>query len=382
MFRAPALHQGRREKNVANSPEYRPGLEGVPAVETRISYLDLEHEEIVVRGSSLIELASRRTYVDVVGLLVDGILPDQAARSVLETTLASSRHVPPAVLQILSLLPRTAHPMDALRTALSALGTFDPEPENTGSDAMRRRAIRLVAQMPVIVANIHSILTERGEVYPSDRPFTEDFLSMVTGRPASNRDAHAFDQLLVAYAEHEMPNSTFAARVIASTLADMTGSLVGAVASLKGVLHGGANEAVMRMLDEGKTPDGLVRLMRRKLDRRERIMGFGHRVYMHRPDPRAVLMKASLAQLDGTAQLQALCQAGEDVMREDKGLYPNLDYYAAPVFRALGVPTDLFTPIFFAARTAGLVAHVIEQQENNRLFRPRVQYVGRPVLHA
>jgi citrate synthase len=202
---------------------------------------------------------------------------------------------------------------------------------------------------------------------------------MITGKMPTALESRIFDKLLTLYSEHEMPNSTFTARVIASTLADPYGALTGAVASLKGTLHGGANEAVMHMLEEIKDPDAMESYLMAKLAQKERIMGFGHRVYMRRADPRAMMMKQLLAQLvdqQGDPELLLLCEAGERVMREQKGLYPNLDYYAAPVYHRLGVPTPLFTPIFFAARAVGLFAHIQEQYAHNRLFRPRVRYVG------
>jgi citrate synthase len=193
-----------------------------------------------------------------------------------------------------------------------------------------------------------------------------------------------FDQSLIVYSEHEIPNSTFAARVIASTQSDMYGALTGAVASLKGTLHGGANEAVMKLLLEAESVEGMEPLIKNKLARKERIMGFGHRVYMKKADPRAVLMKEALAPLSrekNREDLYNMCVVGEELMKREKNLYPNLDYYAAPVYYLLGIPIELFTPVFLAARTIGIAAHVIEQHDNNRLFRPRVLYTGARGLH-
>lgn len=197
-------------------------------------------------------------------------------------------------------------------------------------------------------------------------------------------EEQVFDQSLIVYSEHEMPNSTFAARVIASTQSDIYGALTGAVASLKGTLHGGANEAVMKMLLEAGSEANIEPLMLKKLSRKERIMGFGHRVYMKKVDPRAMLMKEALAELvkaKDQQELYNMCVIGEEVMKREKNLYPNLDYYAAPVYYLLGIPIDLFTPVFLAARTIGICAHVMEQHENNRLFRPRVLYKGPRNLH-
>ncbi len=361
---------------------YSPGLEGVIAAETAISYLDVDAEEIVVRGYNLLDLARTRTYVDVAALLVFGRLPDAEERARLERRLVEAR-VPEPVWRILSLLPPSMHAMDRLRTALSALAGFDPEADAADPDRDREKGFDLIGQVAVLVGNLARVATGEPPLQPDPQlPFAAHFLYMLTGRRASPEEVRLFDQTLIAYSEHEMPNSTFVARVIASTLSDLYGALTGAVASLKGPLHGGANEAVMRMLLEAADEEGLVAWIRDRLARRERIMGFGHRVYRNRMDPRAQLLKEALAALveqrndpEGRKWLR-MCQVGEDLMREAKGLYPNLDYYAAPVYYVLGIPIELYTPIFFAARTAGLVAHVAEQHAHNRLFRPRVRYIG------
>ncbi len=362
---------------------YRPGLEGVIATETAISFLDVEREEIVVRGYNLLDLARERTYVDVVGLLIDGRLPDDQERAELERRLLDAAEVPPEIWELLQLLPPRMHAMDRLRTAISALGGFDPGGDRVDPGQDRESGLRIVAQAATIVANLLRVREGEQPLGPDpSRSFPENFLRMITGRDYSLAEVRVFDQALIAYSEHELPNSTFAARVIASTLADIYGALTGAVASLKGPLHGGANEAVMAMLLEAGDEEGIERWIRERLARKERIMGFGHRVYMRRMDPRAQLLKETLARLvteRGDAEGQRLlrmCERAERVMHAEKGLYPNLDYYAAPVFYVLGIPIELYTPIFFAARTAGLVAHVVEQHAHNRLFRPRVRYTG------
>ena len=355
--------------------EYRPGLEGVIAAETKISYLDVEHEEIVVRGYSLLELIRSASYSDVVGLLLDERLPDAGRRQELEQELVQAA-VPKTVYEILRLLPASMHAMDRLRTAISALAGFDPDATTADPDRERAGAPRLIGQIAQIVANLTRVAAgEPAVAFRSDWSFAENFLRACTGREVTPKEARAFEQSLIAYSEHELPNSTFAARVVASTLSDAYGALTAAIASLKGPLHGGANEAVSAMLQEAKTPEGLENLIRARLARKERIMGFGHRVYMRRMDPRAQLMKEVLTDL-GATELLAMCERGEEVMRAEKGLYPNLDYYAAPLYIALGIPQELYTPIFFAARSAGLLAHIIEQHRENRLYRPRARYTG------
>ncbi|MEB3100081.1 citrate synthase [Ferviditalea candida] len=364
---------------------FHPGLDGVIACETSISYLDVENEEIVIRGYDLIELSRKVKYLDLVYLLMNEKLPTADERNRLEQELKKEYDVPEQVMSILKLLPSATDCMDALRSGISVLAGFDPELDNLSNAANRRKTIRLLAKIPSIVANSYHAIHQQ-ELIPArqDLSYSANFLHMITGKEPSALEESAFDQTLMVYSEHEMPNSTFAARVIASTTADMYGALTGAIASLKGKLHGGANEAVMNMLLEAETPSGMEALILNKLKNKERIMGFGHRVYMKKMDPRAMLMKEALLKLieeKGSRELYDMCIIGEEVMRREKGLYPNLDYYAAPVYYLLGIPIDLYTPIFLAARTIGICSHVIEQHDNNRLFRPRVNYLGPRGLH-
>ncbi|MEN3040808.1 MAG: citrate synthase [Bacteroidia bacterium] len=360
--------------------KYSPGLEGVIAAETRISFLDTDNEEIVIRGYNLLELIRKVSYEAVVGLLLDEKLPEVSKQAELTQAMVEAS-VPAAVYDILRQLPPSMHAMDRLRTAVSALAGFDPEANSTAPESERRRAPRIIGQIAQIVANLPHIAAGREpQSFSPKHGFAENFLRVIVRREVSPAEVRAFEQSLIAYVEHELPNSTFAARVVASTLADAYGALTSAVASLKGPLHGGANEAVMYMLLEAKDVEGLDQLIRKKLAQKERIMGFGHRVYMRRMDPRAQLLKEVLHELIQARRegqiLADMCQRGEDIMRTEKGLYPNLDYYAAPVYYLLGIPIELYTPIFFAARSAGLLAHIIEQHTDNRLYRPRVLYTG------
>jgi citrate synthase len=317
--------------------------------------------------------------------MLDGILPTKDQRISLEDQLKSEYHFPQDVLSMLKLFPEKANLMDVLRTGVSAIASYDDELEDRSRDANYRKSIRLLAKVPQIVANGYRAVSKQPIVEPrKDLSYTGNFLYMITGKEPTKMEEMVFDQSLIAYSEHEMPNSTFAARVIASTQADIYGALAGAVASLKGTLHGGANEAVMKMLLEVGSEANIEPVLMDKLSRKERIMGFGHRVYMKKVDPRAVLMKEALAELvkeKNQQELLRMCVIGEEVMKREKGLYPNLDYYAAPVYHLLGIPIELFTPVFLAARTIGICAHVIEQHENNRLFRPRVIYKGPRNLH-
>ncbi|MDY0407147.1 citrate synthase [Virgibacillus sp. 179-BFC.A HS] len=365
---------------MATETKFAPGLEGVIAAETAISLLDTEQEKIVIKGQDLIELSKEKGYLDIVHLLLEDSLPNDAERAALEEKLKERYDVPAAIIDILKLLPPHTHPMDGMRTGLSALAGYDEHLLDRSPEVNRDRAYDLLAKLPTITVNSYRILKKQEPVLPrKDLSYSANFLYMITGEVPTEEQAKIFDRSLLLYSEHEMPNSTFTARVIASTQSDLFGALTGAVASLKGHLHGGANEAVMYMLNEVDSVAAFEELLLKKLQRKEKIMGFGHRVYMRKMDPRALMMKESLKKLceaKGDYRLLEMCEAGEEVMRTEKGLYPNLDYYAAPVYWLLGIPIELYTPIFFSARTVGLSAHVIEQHENNRLFRPRVHYIG------
>ncbi len=364
---------------------FLPGLEGVIAAETAISLLDTDLGQIIIKGHDLIQLSTQNDYLDIVHLLLEGSLPTEAERKASEAKLKSGYEVPEGVTTILRALPKNTHPMDALRTGISALGGYDAVLDDRATSVNKKRAYEVLGKIPNVVANSYRILNEQETVSPLEElSYSGNFLYMITGKKPTELEERIFDQSLLLYSEHEMPNSTFTARVIASTQSDMYGALMGAVASLKGNLHGGANEAVMHMLLEAKTVEGFEEMLKSRLANKEKIMGFGHRVYMRKMDPRALIMKEALKELcdlKGDQSLYEMCEAGERLMEQEKGLYPNLDYYAAPVYWMLGVPIPLYTPIFFAARTIGLCAHIIEQHDNNRLFRPRVEYTGdRPAL--
>lgn len=357
-----------------------PGLEGAIACETTISLLDTELEKIIVKGRELIELSKQYDYLDVVHLLFEGTLPNAEEKQVLDRRLKDNYELPKEINDILTMLPKQTHPMDGQRTGLSALAGFDKDIDNRSKAVNNKRAYNILAKIPNITVNSYRILNEQKPISPrKDLSYSANFLYMITETIPTEQEVQIFDRSLLLYSEHEMPNSTFAARVIASTHSDMYGALTGAVASLKGNLHGGANEAVMYMLLEAESVTAFENLIMKKLHHKEKIMGFGHRVYMRKMDPRALIMKESLEKMcekDGDFTLLEMCQAGEDIMKEEKNLYPNLDYYAAPVYWKLGIPIELYTPIFFSARTVGLCAHIMEQHANNRLFRPRVNYVG------
>ncbi len=365
---------------------YSPGLEGVPAVKTSISYLDVDNEKILIRGYDLIELAQQFRYIEVAYLLLHQELPSQEQAQAFEEKLRNAEKLPAQFYEILRFLPRQMHVMDAQRTLLSYLAGFE-KPEvlmDHSPEANYEKGIRILARFPAVTAyayrELHSLPLP--DPHPS-LSFTANFLYLITGEEPDEELAHIFDITMTCYIEHEMPNSTFTARVIASTLSDIYGALVGAVASLKGPLHGGANEAVAHMLlevlEQGG-PSAAKNYVLEKLKRKERIMGFGHRVYMRKYDPRAALLKEFIPKLVNRhprgQELYEIYQIIEETMREEKGLYPNMDYPVGLLYYLMGIPIPLYTPIFLVARTAGLIAHVIEQHAANRLFRPRVLYEG------
>ncbi len=365
---------------------YSPGLEGVIAATTRISYLDVDHEQIVVRGYDLMELARQMRYPEVAYLVIYGRLPSSGELQAFTGALREGAELPEAAYRLLAVLPRTMEIMDAQRTVISFLGGLeDPEAlRDTSEEANLRRGVRLLARMPTLTANAYRAVRGLPLVRPEPgADFAENFLYMILGTRPDPQAVRVFDLTLTCYIEHEMPNSTFAARVIASTLSDMYGAVAGAAASLKGPLHGGANEAVARMLVDIRDHGGAAateRYVVDRLQRKERIMGFGHRVYMKKYDPRAQLLRTYIPELASRRpegpELVRIHQALEEVMYREKGLYPNADYPVGLIYYLLGIPIELYTPIFLVARTAGLVAHVAEQHAHNRLFRPRVLYEG------
>lgn len=365
---------------MSNDIIFSPGLDGVAAAETRISLLDTKLGEIVIKGYDLIQLSETKEYLDIVHLLLEDDLPSAADKEKLSKQLQDEYKIPAEIYDIFKLLPKETHPMDGLRTGISALAGYDGDIDDSSVEANKRKAYKMLGQMPNIVANSYHILQNNEPIAPlEDLSYSANFFYMLTGKVPTPLEEKIFDQSLVLYSEHEMPNSTFTARVIASTKSDLYGALTGAVSSLKGNLHGGANEAVMYMLQDAKSPEEFESILESKLANKEKIMGFGHRVYMKKIDPRALLMKKALKELceeKGDHLLYEMCEAGEKVMEREKGIFPNLDYYAAPVYWMLGIPISLYTPIFFSSRTVGLCAHVIEQHANNKLFRPRVHYVG------
>ena len=368
------------------STQYSPGLEGVIATETSISYLDIDIEQILVRGYDLIELAQNLKYPDVAYLVIYGELPTEAQAKEFCETLAAEAEIPDDLYRLFELMPKQTVAMDALRTGLSFLSGYeDPDLlEDNSHEANLKKGIKILAKVPAITVNSYRAINGMPFVHPDpDLGYCENYLYMLSGEKPDAQSLDAFDRIHTCYIEHEMPNSTFAARVIGSTLSDIYGAMVGAVASLKGPLHGGANEAAINFLMDIQNEGGPSRAepyTMEKLEQRARIMGFGHRVYMKKYDPRAKFLMDYIPKLAGRIpegqDLSSIYSTVEKVMFREKGLYPNTDYPIGLLYYELGIPIPMYTPIFYASRVAGNVAHILEQHDDNRLFRPRVIYTG------
>jgi 2-methylcitrate synthase/citrate synthase II len=355
---------------------YSPGLENVVAGETAISTVT---GGLRYRGYPIGELAEKTCFEEVAYLLLHGELPNRSALEAFQERLRLARQVPAALTALFRALPRATPPMDALRTAVSVLAHFDPETQDNSRAANLRKAERLLGQIPVAIAQ-HYRLARGQEVIPprSDLGHAANFLWMLQGQEPPPDRVRALDISLILYAEHEFNASTFTARVICSTLADLHAAVVGATSALKGALHGGANEKIMDLLREIGEPANVRPYLEAALARKTRIMGFGHRVYKT-GDVRARILKPiarDLAQAAGQMHYETIADLVEQIMEQEKGLMPNLDWPAGRLYHYLGLETPLYTPIFVLSRVAGWSAHVIEQLENNRLIRPRARYTG------
>ena len=359
--------------------EVKEGLADVVAADSAICYIDGEKGILSYRGIDIHELAEKSSFEEVCFLLWEGRLPRKEELEQTRATLGRERSVPREILNLLHTLSRTSVPMDALRTTVSALADSDPDAADMSLAANGRKAVRLTGQIATIVAAYHR-LREGKEVVPPDprRRHAEDFLRMLNGETARAAAVRALDIALILHADHELNASTFAARVTAATLADMHAAITSAVGALKGPLHGGANEAVLRMLREIDSLERVDDYIQNKLSRKEKVMGFGHRVYTTE-DPRATHLRAmskEVAESSRETKWYDMSRRIEKIMNEEKKLNSNVDFYSASLYFMLGIPADLFTPIFAVSRISGWTAHVLEQYANNRLIRPRAEYMG------
>lgn len=367
--------------------EGKGGLEDVVACESEICFIDGRQGRLLYRGYDISELAGHVSFEEVCYLLWYGDLPDAAQLAELRQRLRGARALPAELIQLLRRLPE-ARPMMTLRTAVSALGLFDPERDDNSQPACRHKAERLTAQLPSVVAAIARLREGKDPVAPrGDLDHAANFLYMMQGTPADALQVQAMDIALVLHADHELNASTFSARVTAATLADMHAAITSAVGTLEGPLHGGANEQVMKTLIKIGSPDHAAAFVQQALAGGEKIPGFGHRVY-RTEDPRATILRRmshDLGSKAGSTLFYDITRAAEKAMFEAKRLYPNVDLYSASTYHAMGIPIDLFTPIFAVSRVSGWSAHVLEQYAHNRLIRPRAEYVGpapRPVPSA
>ena len=358
---------------------FKEGLEDVVAADSAICYIDGTRGILSYRGIDIHDLAENSTFEEVCYLLWEGRLPRRDELETLSRSLGGERTLPPEMLTLLTSLVPHLTPMDAVRTMVSALAETDPDVLDMSLPGNRRKAVRLTGQIATIVAAHHRIREGKPVVTPDPSlPHAQDFLRMLNGAKPTAEAARAFDMALVLHADHELNASTFAARVTAATLADMHSAITSAVATLKGPLHGGANEAVIRMLIEMGSLERVDDALHEKLARKEKIMGFGHRVY-HTEDPRATHLRAmskALAESSGDTRWYDMSRRIEKIMNDEKKLNSNVDFYSATVYYMLGIPPDLFTPIFAVSRISGWAAHVLEQYEHNRLIRPRAEYIG------
>jgi citrate synthase len=355
------------------------GLADVVAASTALSDINGQAGRLFYRGYDIHDLAGRVSFAECVHLLQRGTLPTRDQLAVLTDELAEGRRLGKLVVDNIDEMAGSQTPMEALRTFVSLASANDPDKASNDHSANLRKAARLTAQQPVLVARFHA--ARRGVAAPDPDPELDiagNFLLQITGKRPSQRAGEILDECLVLHADHTMNASTFAARVCAATLSDMHSSVVAALGTLKGPLHGGANEQVMHMLEEIPDVGSVEEVVRGKLAAGEKIMGFGHRVYKTE-DPRAThlrKMSRELAEATGDETYFQMSKRMEEIVLEEKGLYPNVDFYAASVYHYLGVPSDLFTSVFSVSRMAGWTAHVIEQHADNRLIRPGSEYIG------
>ncbi len=356
------------------------GLEGVVATTSKICYIDGDQGVLAYRGIDIHELADHSTFEETCYLLWHGKLPTEKELKELHSRLAAERKLDPAIIDFLRSVPKGSAPMDVLRTAVSALGLYDPEEKNNDHAANVSKAIRLTSQIAMIVAAYDRLRKGKNVVDP-DRSLSHsaNFLLLLNGQPPSKTAESALDVALILHADHELNASTFAARVTAATLSDMHSGITSAIGALKGPLHGGANEAVFHILEKidaaGADPVAYVRDM---LANKKKISGFGHRVY-HTEDPRAThlrKMSEDLCKSSGEPKWYEMSRKIELFVKAEKKLNANVDFYSASTYHVLGIDVDLFTPIFAVSRISGWSAHVIEQLDDNRLIRPRADYIG------
>ena len=377
----PSARDRLKEFRMSNTEKPAPakGLEGVVAATTKLSSVRGLDGELIYRGYNINELAGNATYEEVVHLLHRGKLPNEAELASLKAELASARELPGGVVDMIRQLPKNASPMRAIRTVVSALACYEPPEGQESLEEQTKRAIKLIAQVPVITAYFHLARQDK-PLLDSDPSLGEaaNFLYLIDGKKPIEEKEKTIDMCYILHADHGMNASTFSARVTIATLSGMYSAITSAIGTLKGPLHGGANEGVIKMLQEIGSLDKVDDFVENCLKNKKKIMGIGHRVYKVL-DPRAPHLQRMAQQLGaklGETKWLDMSERIAEIMLREKNLYPNVDFYSATVYYSLGIPTDLFTPIFAIARTSGWTAHVLEQLADNRLIRPRGVYDG------
>jgi len=362
------------EANVAKA-----GLEGIVAAQSSISDVNGEEGKLIYAGYDIHDLAQHATFEEVVYLLWNGRLPTAVELGALKSELNSEAGLPGEIIELIRLLPKTANPMDMLRTVVSALGLYDPDGPDNSLEANARKAVRLTAKFPMIVTTFQRVRNGLEPVAPHEGlSLAGNFLYTLNGEEPDDVATRTMDVAFVLHADHELNASTFSARVTAATLSDMYSAIVSAIGTLKGPLHGGANEGVIKNLLEIGSVEAVEAWVKDAFAHKKKIMGFGHRVY-RTVDPRAthlVEMSRLLGERTGETKWYEMSRKMDEVVTREKHLNANVDFYSASTYYALGIPTDLFTPIFACSRISGWTAHVLEQFRNNRLIRPRAEYIG------
>ena len=360
-------------------PMTKAGLEDVIAANSAICDIIGPEGRLTYRGIDIHDLARHSSFEETTYLLWFGQLPSKEALQQFSADLAAHRALPPQVLELMRQFPRGATPMDALRTAVSALAFYDPQAHDASHEANLQKAIRVTAQTATIVAALEQLRRGRQPVEPSPKgSHAESFLRMLFAAEPETIQVRAMDLALILHADHELNASTFAARVTAATLADMYSAVVSAIGALAGPLHGGANEQVMKMLQKIGDPARVEAFVTETLQAHKKVSGFGHRVY-RTEDPRATHlreMSRELGENAGNLRWYEISRKLEEVVMQQKHLYANVDFYSASTYFMMGIPTDLFTPVFAVSRVSGWTAHILEQYADNRLIRPRAEYVG------
>ncbi len=362
--------------------EYKPGLDGIPAAQSSISHVDGQKGKLEYRGIRIEELASKSTFLETAYLLIWGELPSKEELTAFEQEIHYHRRIKYRIRDMMKCFPETGHPMDALQASAAALGLFYSKRALPNPAYIREAVVRLIAKIPTMVAAFQLMRNGNDPVKPNDElDYSANFLYMLTEQEPDPLAAKIFDVCLTLHAEHTMNASTFSARVTASTLTDPYAVVASAVGTLAGPLHGGANEEVITMLEEIGSVENVRPYLEDCLQRKAKIMGFGHRVYKVK-DPRAIILQNLAEQLfekfghDKYYEIAVELERAVEENLAHKGIYANVDYYSGLVYRKLGIPTDLFTPIFAIARVAGWLAHWKEQLEANRIFRPTQIYAG------